>query len=228
MNSKSQIKQRLEAILTYMQPYWKFVNCHMVNYLTDRHWEQFVPLELRTEVCDIQQVQRCIESVFWRNESSSDHFTAFRKFIAESEKHRLTGYPDMQTSLQDLRDRLGVMKENENLSIKEFMSEKKRHEVCIQPVVVGVQKRILSNVCYSNLKTFYNFKVEITAELVNDLLQHVQRKNPATDLYIIDAGDGKGYLSSRLALQYQHKVLGIDFNESNTENALERNRKLQV
>lgn len=37
-----------------------------------------------------------------------------------------------------------------------------------------------------------------------------------------------GYLSSRLALEYKLRVLGIDANSSNTENALKRNSKLEV
>lgn len=37
-----------------------------------------------------------------------------------------------------------------------------------------------------------------------------------------------GYLSSRLALEYKLKVLGIDSNSDNTENALKRNARLEV
>lgn len=66
--------------------------------------------------------------------------------------------------------------------------------------------------------------MEATAALVDKLVKSTSDEN----LYIIDAGDGKGYLSSKLALQYGHRVLGIDANAMNTENALSRNRKLQV
>lgn len=66
--------------------------------------------------------------------------------------------------------------------------------------------------------------MEATAALIDKLLQ----STPDENQYIIDAGDGKGYLSSRMALQYGHRVLGIDANAMNTENALSRNRKLQV
>lgn len=67
--------------------------------------------------------------------------------------------------------------------------------------------------------------MEITAELVNDLIKSSPWQE---DAVIVDAGDGKGYLSSRLALEYGHKVLGIDSNTSNTENAIERNKRLKV
>lgn len=68
--------------------------------------------------------------------------------------------------------------------------------------------------------------MEITASLVNDLIQGTHLKDKQT--VIVDAGDGKGYLSSRLALEFGHNVLGIDSNPNNTENALERNKKLKV
>lgn len=48
------------------------------------------------------------------------------------------------------------------------------------------------------------------------------------DTVIVDAGSGKGYLSSRLVLEYKYRVLGIDSNTLNTERALQRGQKLQV
>lgn len=64
----------------------------------------------------------------------------------------------------------------------------------------------------------------MTVNLIHGLLKSESKD----EVFIIDAGDGKGYLSSRLALEYGYKVLGIDSNQSNTESALKRNRKLQV
>lgn len=48
------------------------------------------------------------------------------------------------------------------------------------------------------------------------------------ELFIIDAGDGKGYLSSRLAIEYKLKVLGVDANNLNSMGAVKRNVKLMV
>lgn len=50
----------------------------------------------------------------------------------------------------------------------------------------------------------------------------------ADNMYVLDAGDGKGYVSSRLALQYNMKVLGIDASEVNTEGSQKRMKKLEV
>lgn len=47
-------------------------------------------------------------------------------------------------------------------------------------------------------------------------------------LGVIDAGDGKGYLSTRLSLEYGIKVLGVDYNPTNTRGAQLRSEKLEV
>lgn len=48
------------------------------------------------------------------------------------------------------------------------------------------------------------------------------------ELCVIDAGDGKGYLSTRLSLEHNIKVLGVDYNPVNTLGALIRSEKLEV
>ncbi|XP_014091333.2 probable methyltransferase-like protein 25 [Bactrocera oleae] len=193
--SSSQIRACLEEILHFMQPHWEFVNCHMVSYLTEKHWQNYVPAELKHEVPDVESVQSCIETVFWQNNDGDNKFSGVKQFVANCRKYYLDKSTDILTPMEQLNKALGLVQDDaQNLTIKEFMSEKKRHEV------------------------------EITAALIDRLIHSVSSN---TEVYIVDAGDGKGYLSSRLALQYKHRVLGIDFQELNTENALQRNRKLE-
>lgn len=52
--------------------------------------------------------------------------------------------------------------------------------------------------------------------------------NNQKSLSVIDAGDGKGYLSTRLSLEYDMKVLGVDCNPVNTRGAQLRSEKLEV
>lgn len=47
-------------------------------------------------------------------------------------------------------------------------------------------------------------------------------------LYVVDAGGGKGYLSTHLALAHKIKVLGVDWNPDHTINAMNRSEKLEV
>ncbi|XP_013112268.2 probable methyltransferase-like protein 25 [Stomoxys calcitrans] len=196
--SITQICRRLDAILKFMTPYWPWVNCHMVNFLTDNHWQTFVPEKLQEELKNQESIGECIESIFWTNDGKGGlKFSQTLTFLQETEANSLTAFPEIVLTKKEFEETvLKIYRQEENIvSIKEFLSEKKRHEV------------------------------EITASLVNDLIQGTlrDRKIPI----IVDAGDGKGYLSSRLALEYGYQVLGIDSNPTNTENAIERNRKLK-
>ncbi|XP_055905028.1 probable methyltransferase-like protein 25 [Eupeodes corollae] len=193
--STKELRTSLQGILKFLAPHWDFVNCHMVNYLTDNHWETFIPENVQQNVKESSDIDECIDEVFWKS-IESKKFEDVWTFFEDSKRFRLENMKHLLTTVDDLHKVLEKNNLGSSLTLKEFMSEKKRHEV------------------------------ETTAELVNDLIEHHKAKE-AKDLYIVDAGDGKGYLSSRLALQYDHKVLGIDFKETNTENASERNKKLQ-
>lgn len=52
--------------------------------------------------------------------------------------------------------------------------------------------------------------------------------NHRKPLNVIDAGDGKGYLSTRLSLEHKIKVLGVDYNPINVNGALVRSERLEV
>lgn len=51
---------------------------------------------------------------------------------------------------------------------------------------------------------------------------------PDENLYVVDAGGGKGYLSAYLALEHKIKVLGVDWNPNITINAVNRSGRLEV
>ncbi|BFG05098.1 methyltransferase-like protein 25 [Drosophila madeirensis] len=187
----TQLEKRLDALLLYIQPHWDFLNCHMVNYLTDQHWSRFIPEAMRKEINNKKDLDLAIENLFWQKKRSTNEFPEWARFLTNGEHERLSEHPELLTTVDQL------IEEQENatqLNIREFMSAKKCHEV------------------------------ELAAALVDNLIQSTGHQQ---DFCIVDAGDGKGYLSSRMALQYGHRVLGIDANAANTENALNRNRKLQ-
>ncbi|EDW90824.1 methyltransferase-like protein 25 [Drosophila yakuba] len=184
----AQLQRRLDTLLAFLNPHWDFVNCHMVNYLTDQHWDCFLSETLKSEISGSEDVALVIEDLFWKNDESV-RFTAWREFLGKSNQERLALHPELLTRVEEL---IEVQENSTQLSIREFMSAKKCHEV------------------------------ELAAALVDHLVKSFGQGG-----FIVDAGDGKGYLSSRLALQYGHRVLGIDANAENTQNALSRNRKLQ-
>lgn len=64
-------------------------------------------------------------------------------------------------------------------------------------------------------------EVNIMAEILDLLAKKLKIS------HLIDIGDGKGYLSSLLALQYNHQVLGVDASNVNTNGSTNRLKKVQ-
>ncbi|KAL5288588.1 METTL25 family protein [Megaselia abdita] len=181
---------KIEGILGFLEPFSSFINCHMVNYLTDNHWEQFIPPGVRDELKSNFEIEEAIKEVFWEDKSSTK-FKNLQEFIKTCRINYLEN-SEITSSAEEVLESLSKEQNSkDDLYIKEFMSAKKCHEV------------------------------EIASRFINDILSSME-----VDC-IIDAGDGKGYLSSRLALQYKRTVLGVDSSSSNTENALDRKQKLE-
>lgn len=183
----------------------------MVGYLTDNLWKTYIPEDIQAEVQTDDHVDDAVK-VFWNffdaektdlsNENNSQD-SGIQKHLKLCQQYRLDSLKNVWVSPKQLRTELVALgcdhKEDAGLCIKEFMSEKKNHEV------------------------------ETTSHLVATLCSYGRDKSGAKqDLSVIDAGDGKGYLSSRLALQHQLTVLGIDSNAGNTEGALKRTQQLEV
>uniref|UniRef100_T1GLK3 Methyltransferase domain-containing protein n=1 Tax=Megaselia scalaris TaxID=36166 RepID=T1GLK3_MEGSC len=177
----SSLHKQIDAITEFLRPFSAFINCHMVNYLTDNHWEHFISSEVREEIDNFEEAIEC--------------FKKLQNFIKSCRNLYLENSKNITSSIEDVILNISegnlLKKSNDDLSIKEFMSAKKCHEV------------------------------EVASKFIHEIL------SLAPVDCVIDAGDGKGYLSSRLALQYKLKVLGIDASTSNTENALDRKKKLE-
>ncbi|XP_063700037.1 probable methyltransferase-like protein 25 [Culicoides brevitarsis] len=199
------IQARIDQILKFMTPAkLKFVNCHMVNYLTDDHWTNFIPKSIRDEVINGEndKTQELLEKFMSSKEgydADLDDFPHTKAFVEETQNFTLAAMKEICLDLTEFRKemtKIGFhMTDEPPLKIKDFMSAKKNHEV------------------------------EITASLVNDLCKNIERISSEKPV-IIDAGDGKGYLSSMLALQYGKFVLGIDASEINTQGAEKRKQKM--
>lgn len=208
--SANTIREHLDAVLRYLKPYMRFVNCHMVEYLNHELWNEHIPVGIRNEIQTVADADEAIAH-FWAffnaPQSCENHnrFTSMTEFLRAGQLHRLADLPadilwEPHLLRNELIDRgiLGRFPEGEvgGLKIKEFMNEKKTHEV------------------------------EIAANMVAALCSTTGTAQPKH--CVIDAGDGKGYLSSRLALEYELNVLGIDANEGNTQGAFKRSAKLEV
>lgn len=67
--------------------------------------------------------------------------------------------------------------------------------------------------------------MHVAADLISNMCAPTRNQNA---LGVIDAGDGKGYLSTRLSLEHNIKCLGVDCNPVNTIGALKRSEILEV
>lgn len=138
------IKTHLDGILRFMEPHWKWCNCHMVNYFIDDLWTKYVPESLRSEICSVDDISKCIEAVFWsRNSSKSDveaggekSFHEFHKFLDETQQYTLINFNDILKTVDEVNDSIvskgnGVIHKNSHdvLNISEFLTAKKQHEV---------------------------------------------------------------------------------------------------
>lgn len=192
------LQKNIERIIKYLEPR-DFVNCHMVSYLIDDLWSKFIPEGIRREIERKEDVDTAIEVFFQQENADSElikkhqnlynHIQMTKTFYLENLEDKLFMTTD---ELLEVFKELNIPHSTGlNLSIREFMKEKKNHEV------------------------------EIISRTVAAL-----SKARGKEHFIIDVGDGKGYLSSRLNLEFHLKVLGIDGNYRNTKEAEKRNQQL--
>lgn len=194
----AKLRFHIDRIVNFLEPR-EFINCHMVAYLLDDLWRKFIPEGIRNEIKSNDDVDTAIEvflnqasakpELIRKHQNLFDHIAMTKNFYLENLDDKLFITTD------ELMKEFGRMEiphsAGLNLSIREFMKEKKNHEV------------------------------EIIAGIVAAL-----SKARGRDHLIIDVGDGKGYLSSRLSLEFKLKVLGIDGNLQNTVVAEKRNKML--
>ncbi|XP_053679612.1 probable methyltransferase-like protein 25 [Anopheles nili] len=198
------VRKQIDAIIRFLEPNISFINCHMVDYLTEQHWRSYVPKAIQSELTTIDDLTQTKE-VFWSQFDTSfdkhTRFPAVKEFIEDARRYRLGGSEVIGTafSLHEFKDALSNFKET-RLKMHELMNAKKCHEVEVAAAVVA-------SLCTAMASMTPDVKLQ--------------------DIVVIDAGDGKGYLSSRIALEHGVKVLGVDCNEANTKNAEIRRERLK-
>ncbi|KAG5880587.1 hypothetical protein JTB14_002396 [Gonioctena quinquepunctata] len=74
------------------------------------------------------------------------------------------------------------------------------------------------------LNIFMTSKKSHEVDILSCVASAIKKISQTT--HLIDIGDGKGYLSSMLALHYKIPVLGVDLSEMNTNGAVDRVKKL--
>ncbi|XP_053683438.1 probable methyltransferase-like protein 25 [Sabethes cyaneus] len=197
------VKQHLERLVDFLKPQMSFLNCHMVDYLAHNHWNTYVPSEIRHELKTREDFANAKE-LFWNqfkdDSQTVQRFPSLAKHIELSKSYRLDAFNDVLMNIDQLKVAFDSCLKHTRLKMPELMSPKKCHEV------------------------------EIASAAVASLCMVIASKTslPNMDqIAVIDAGDGKGYLSSRVALEHGIKVLGIDANEGHTASAEQRRERLK-
>lgn len=191
------IEQRLERLSVFLKPYLNFINCHMVNYFTDNHWEKLISKELRNEINEAGCLDNLVQTLINNGYCSdlNNQYPLLAKLMESTRSNTLFEMSDICLTIDNFRESVlpRDLQHRNPLPIKEFMSPKKNHEVSLMSSIVA----------------------SLCSGATNE------------KILIIDAGDGKGYLSSRLALEYKLPVIGIDSSQTNTYGAKKRSEKLE-
>lgn len=171
----------------------------MVTFICDDLWNTHVPESIKNEVPTIEDVDSAIEMFFEVEKSSPELLKKHQNLFSLIQSSR-------QFRLENLDDKLFI-------TTDELFVKFKKMGV---PVDAGLNLSVPQF-----MKVKKGHEVEIAARVVAALAQARGREH-----LVVDVGDGKGYLSSRLSLEYNLKVIGIDGNQENTKTAEMRNEKL--
>ncbi|XP_037044557.1 methyltransferase-like protein 25 [Bradysia coprophila] len=193
------LKRHLHQAITYLNPFLPYLNAHMTKFFSDNLWQRNVPLNIQSEIRTDADVYEAIK-IYRHHLNPSVDSTAdsdcFKNFRAFL-RNTKPFYLDSYTDVWISPSEL-------NRELKMAIGD----EVHMSEGFMPQKKR---------------HEVEAVANVIATICS-MSKENGK--LCVIDAGDGKGYLSSHLSLAYGIKVLGIDSECSRTSGASIRYTKL--
>uniref|UniRef100_A0A1B0C8U1 Methyltransferase domain-containing protein n=2 Tax=Lutzomyia longipalpis TaxID=7200 RepID=A0A1B0C8U1_LUTLO len=179
------VQEKLREIVGFLEQHQGIIDCHMVDFLWAKHWDNLIPDALREELeVNAKVIKENIHEIL--SGSSKCDYKHLREFLSDARKHSLEEFSECKTLEDLLQD-----KETPSLRVVDFMTPKKQHEV----------------------------------KLASSLISWLCRDSKAS--VVIDAGDGKGYLSSCLAFEHNLHVIGLEANAAYQESAQKRVSKLK-
>lgn len=159
-----------------------------------------------------------------------DYFidSAYEKAVSQELREEITGLGYSET----IKVLMNVSKEKSTPLLSNFVKSCERlylhnlNDVCInRDVLKGkLSAHGYKEVEGTNLKIFVSPKKSHEVRILSGLCASLN--SLARSSHLIDIGDGKGYLSSVLALQYKFSVLGIEASQKKTKGAIDRLEKL--
>ncbi|CAH2229687.1 jg15969 [Pararge aegeria aegeria] len=121
---------QIDTVIAYLSPFLQLANCHMVEFLTDDHWNTLLPCKLR-EYLDRCDLNDAVEQ-FWRfAEGKYTDDNELSKWVQETRNHCLAVDNEYCLSTDQLQEhiRLWGGDVRSEVRISEFMNSKKSYEV---------------------------------------------------------------------------------------------------
>jgi hypothetical protein len=193
------VQKNIDRIVSLLLTHNDCINTQMVPFLTENLWERFISEDIRNEMKTKDDVRSAIQLFFTQNSPPLELIKRHPALYKHLEYHK-------SFFMENLDDKL-------YLTESELIDEFKRLQI---PINNGLNLSVREF-----MKTKKNYEVEVAAKIVGTLARSRNREHT-----VVDIGDGKGYLSSRIAIEFNHRVLGVDGNPSNSLEALIRNEKL--
>lgn len=159
-----------------------------------------------------------------------DYFidSAYERSVSHELREEITGLGYSET----LKVLMNVNEEKSTPLLTNFINSCKQlylhnlNDICIdRDVLKGkLSAHGYKEVEGTNLKIFVSPKKSHEVQILSGLCASLNSLTRSS--HLIDIGDGKGYLSSVLALQYKFSVLGIEASQKKTKGAIKRLEKL--
>ncbi|XP_059622644.1 probable methyltransferase-like protein 25 [Phlebotomus argentipes] len=188
MCTAESVQERLWRTVGFLREHQGIIDCHVVDFLWDNHWQKLLPSALREELeANAEEILKDLHTILSSNSSSA--YKHLENFLTNAKQHSLSAFSGTTTLDEFLPESKAS---SVGLKVADFMTPKKMHEV-------KSAARLISWLCS-------------------------QARKPTI---VVDAGDGKGYLSSCLAFEHNLPVIGLEANADYQKSARNRVAKLK-
>ncbi|XP_064627763.1 probable methyltransferase-like protein 25 [Lineus longissimus] len=207
------VKRSLNKTLSVLEPYLSLLNAHNTDFISHSHWENFIDKNIAEEVLKLtnDELIRLPSGTIFQRPSSSDNSSRDSARTSElvTLAARTPRWP--HEHLEDFLTSIAACT-LPNLGIEISL------ETLIESCLIPLEGNAVSIHHYMSKKKCH--EVDIMAEICARLARYMDINE------VVDVGSGKGYLSSRMALMYGLKVIGVDASQSFTNSANKRNENL--
>ncbi|CAH0625255.1 unnamed protein product [Chrysodeixis includens] len=127
----TKLRHKIDSITKFLSPLSNLANCHMVEFITQNHWEKLLPASLRLSLEGLP-LNDAVEQ-FWCTAASQEvkGTSCLSNWISNARSHCLAVNNEYCLSADQLQDRIRSWGGDiqPEVRVKEFMTSKKSYEV---------------------------------------------------------------------------------------------------